>query len=145
MNKPNKPNRPDRAGFDQRVSQWMQGRNGADALANAAVVVSVLLYVINIFARTTWLWWVALALLAYAWWRMTSRSVAARTQENELFLRRMGRLRPWLQDSPAVWREFRAYKHLKCPKCGQRVRVPRHKGRLRVSCPKCHTKFDVKS
>ena len=34
---------------------------------------------------------------------------------------------------------------LKCPKCGQRVRVPRHKGKLLVSCPKCHTKFDARS
>ena len=31
---------------------------------------------------------------------------------------------------------------IKCPNCGQQVRVPRDKGRIRITCPKCHTQFD---
>ena len=146
-NKQNSRTRPKPTSGDltRRVNEWMRGRNGADALANAFVWVSLLLYIVNIFARLTWLWWLALACLAYAWWRMTSRNIQARTRENEASLSHTGTLRPWLQDTSAAWREARAYKHLKCPKCGQRVRVPRHKGKLLVSCPKCHTKFDARS
>lgn len=133
------------AKLTRRINEWMRGRNGADALANAFVWIAVLLYIINFFAKVTWVWWFALACLAYAWWRMTSRDIQARTRENEAFLSHVGGLRPWLQDTSAAWHEARLYKHLKCPNCGQRVRVPRHKGKLLVSCPKCHTKFDARS
>ena len=131
--------------LNHRMNEWMRGRNGADALANAAVWVAVLLCIIYFFAQAAWLWWLAIAALAYSWWRMTSRQIQARTRENEIFLRHTGRLRPWLQDFSAAWREARMYKHLKCPHCGQRVRAPRKKGKVRVSCPKCHTKFDARS
>ena len=45
----------------------------------------------------------------------------------------------------AAWGELRAYKHVRCGSCRQKVRVPRGKGRLRVTCPKCGTKFEVRS
>ena len=41
--------------------------------------------------------------------------------------------------------ELRAYKHVRCTSCKQKMRVPRGKGKLRVTCPKCRTKFEVKS
>ena len=34
------------------------------------------------------------------------------------------------------------YKVLKCPKCRLRMRVPRHKGRVRITCRGCGEKFE---
>ena len=74
-----------------------------------------------------------------------SKNVEARRNENELFLDHAGRFRPWLRNPSAALKEARTYKHAVCPDCGQKVRVPRGKGKLRVTCPKCHKKFEVKS
>ncbi len=41
--------------------------------------------------------------------------------------------------------EAKKYKHLTCPKCQQRIRVPRGKGNLRVRCPKCQERFKVRT
>ena len=43
------------------------------------------------------------------------------------------------------WREYRTYRYLICPQCGQRLRVPRGKGKIRVTCTKCRNQFIAKS
>ena len=44
-----------------------------------------------------------------------------------------------------TFEEWKKYKIFSCPLCMQRLRVPRHKGRLRVTCTKCRCKFEVRS
>lgn len=43
------------------------------------------------------------------------------------------------------WREYRTYRYLICPQCSQRLRVPRGKGTIRVTCTKCRNQFIAKS
>ncbi len=52
-----------------------------------------------------------------------------------------GLLDKWKQQ----WREYRTYRYLICPQCSQRLRVPRGKGRIRVTCTKCRNQFIAKS
>jgi RNase P subunit RPR2 len=44
-----------------------------------------------------------------------------------------------------TWSEIRQYKYLICPQCTQRLRVPRGKGRIRVTCTRCGNVFETKS
>ncbi len=131
--------------IQDKIARFMNGRNGADELAGTCVWVAVILMVINIFARNPVLTILVLLILAYALFRMTSTNVAARRRESEVFAEKLGPVRPWIRNPRAAWNESRAYKHASCASCGQRVRVPRGKGRLRVTCPKCGEKFEVKS
>ncbi|MCH3943536.1 MAG: hypothetical protein WAY93_07280 [Atopobiaceae bacterium] len=131
--------------LQQKFAEWMRGRNGSDDLARCACDLAILLVVIDLFARTAWLTWLALALLAYAWFRISSKNVRQRAVENEYFMGHLGKLRPWVASPKAAFAEARSYKHVSCPDCGQKMRVPRGKGNIRVTCPACHKKFEVKS
>ena len=131
--------------WQRKVAEWLRGRQGPDDLTVFSVDLAVVIVLVNVFARTGWLGWVALALVAYAMFRIQSRNLAARSRENAAFLKALGPARPWLQNPRAAWGELRAYKHVRCSSCKQRVRVPRGKGRLRVTCPRCKTKFEVRS
>ena len=131
--------------FGQKLADWMRGRNGSDELSTAATLLAFILLVINIFLHTLFLNLVAIALMAYAWWRMMSKDLEARENENAWVAELMGPVRPWLHNPKAAFAEARVYKHLKCPECGQRVRVPRKKGKLRVTCPACHEKFEART
>ena len=132
-------------GFQQRLADWMVGRNGSDELGICVSVVALVLLLINTFVRTFVLSVFALLLVGYSCWRMSSRDVEARETENAVFLDFASPIMPWLRNPAAAAKEFRAYKHLTCPECGQRVRVPRKKGKLRVTCPQCRAKFEAKS
>lgn len=131
--------------MNQKLAAWLRGRNGADELAMCAIILALLLVVLNIFVRSLVLSIIALVLMAYAWFRMTSRNLEARENENAVFAEFLGPVRPWVRDPARAFSEARAYKHFKCPECGQRVRVPRGKGKIRVRCPKCHEKFEARS
>lgn len=131
--------------WQRRLMEWLRGRQGPDDLAVFSVNLAIVIVLVNVFARTGWLGWVGLALVAYAMFRIQSRNPGARARENEAFLRALGPARPWVQNPRAAWAELRAYKHVRCSSCRQRVRVPRGKGRLRVTCPRCKTKFEVRS
>lgn len=129
----------------RRVTEWSRGRNGTDRLSMAVMNVAVLLVVVDVVARTRWLSVIAMLLLAYAWFRITSKDIAARAAENARAMRAAGPVLSWLANPVAEAREARAYKHLSCPSCGQRVRIPRGKGKVRVTCPSCHARFEGKA
>lgn len=131
--------------WQRKAAEWLKGRQGPDDLAVFCVDVAIVVLVVNVFARTGWLSWVALALVAYAIFRIQSKNLGSRARENESFLKLLGPARPWFQNPRAAWAELRTYKHARCTSCRQRVRVPRGKGKLRVTCPKCGTKFEVRS
>ncbi|MDD5799772.1 MAG: hypothetical protein PUD09_03920 [Coriobacteriales bacterium] len=131
--------------FNRKMSDWMRGRNGVDELTTCSLWLALIFIVINIFARNMVVSLVAIAFLAYAWFRMSSKKLSDRADENQHFLSIVGPLGGWLRDPKGAWTEARTYKHFQCPTCGQKVRVPRGKGNVRVTCPKCHTKFDAKA
>lgn len=129
----------------ERLTNWMRGRNGSDELGTAAIAISFVLLVINALTGARWLSGLAFLAAAYSCWRMSSTNVAQRRAENRAFLSKLGPVGSWLRSPSAATHEARAYKHLTCPNCHQRVRVPRGKGRLRVTCPSCKTKFEARS
>ncbi len=55
------------------------------------------------------------------------------------------RLRLWFRNLLGKIRYHRQYKTFKCKTCGQKLRVPRGKGKIRVTCRNCHTQFSMKS
>ena len=131
--------------WQRKMMEWLQGRQGPDDLAVFSMNLAIVVVVVNLFARVSWLGWVALVLIVYSMFRIQSKNLGARARENEAFLKALGPARPWVQNPRAAWAELRAYKHVKCASCKQRVRVPRGKGKLRVTCPRCKTKFEVRS
>lgn len=93
-------------------------------------------------------------LLAYMLFRLLSRNLPARQGEArrfQFFLQRTsqsrGRLRqtwPRLKNGE-WWREHRQYKFVRCPYCSARLRLPRGKGKLVITCPRCQHKMAGKS
>lgn len=131
--------------LQERLEHALRGRYGSDELGTFAVAIAVVLLVINVFVRSTWLSAIALVPALYACWRLSSRNFAARRAENRAFLKALGPAANWVSRPGATFAEFKSYKHLTCPECGKQMRVPRGKGKMRVTCPACKHKFDARS
>jgi hypothetical protein len=56
--------------MEQRLAEWMRGRNGADELGNFALGLALVLVIANVFLRTFVMSVLALVLMGYAWWHV---------------------------------------------------------------------------
>ena len=83
----------------------------------------------------------ALALLVYAYYRMFSKDLSKRSDENQWYLKKEMKVRGWWQRKKKAIAGRKEYKIYKCPKCGQKIRVPRHKGKIAIRCRKCGEEF----
>ncbi len=130
--------------FRGKLQQFMYGRNGADALGNAALWASLAAWAVYLFTRFLPLYLVCLALIGYSLFRMFSRQVERRREENAKFLNAFRPLRRKCSNLSCRLRD-RDHRYFRCPNCGQQLRVPRGKGRIQVTCRSCGITFEAKS
>lgn len=123
----------------------MIGRYGQDELGKFILSLSLILLIINLFFKTAALSAAALVLIIYSYYRIFSRDVRARYVENKKFLSTVDPLRRKFFSSKNKYDNRKVYKYIKCPKCKFEMKVPKNKGKIRVTCKKCGEKFIVKS
>lgn len=125
----------------QWLRQFMAGRYGVDRLYYVLLVTSI---VFMMFARWTGflpvgaLGWAALFLCTF---RALSRNTYRRFEENRRFLAWWAGIRRTLAGLGSSARSLRTHRHLRCPKCRQKIRVPRSRGKICITCPKCRDEF----
>ena len=111
----------------------MLGRYGGDklnmAILGAGVAVCLISMLIRIPVVNLAATLISYGLMFWAIFRSLSRNTYRRYQENRRFLLLWDRIRD------------RQHKYFDCPKCRQPVRVPRGKGKIAITCPKCREKF----
>lgn len=84
---------------------------------------------------------ISLTLVAIAFWRMFSRNITQRQKENFAFMRMVNKPKTWYYKNKVRQQQRKMYKVFKCPKCFQKLRVPRGKGKVLIKCSKCGHKI----
>ena len=115
------------------LRRFMQGRYGTDKLNTAILIAGVICSVLTMLIRWALpcliLTLLSYVLMGWAIFRMLSRNTYKRYQENRKYLRFVDQLKD------------KEHKYFDCPRCRQPVRVPRGKGKISITCPKCREKF----
>ncbi len=127
----------------------MQGRYGQDTLSRFLLVLSLIFLVLNFFIRTPVFGILAGLILIWVYYRMLSRDYDRRSAENRKFLELKERaasffrgIRNGTTASPSGnTGSDPAFRIYRCPKCGQKIRIPRGHGKVEITCPKCRTRF----
>lgn len=122
----------------QKIYQFMQGRYGTDQLSRFLMGCAMAAIVLDLFFRKPIFTVITLLLLIVAYYRILSKNVSRRYSENQKYLNYTYKLKNKARQS----RQYHIYR---CPSCRQKIRIPRGKGRIMVSCPKCHAEFKKKS
>ena len=128
------------------LAKLMVGRYGVDQLTNFLLIVSmVILLVATLLVRNSAvhsvLFTLAVALLVIGYYRIFSRKTSKRYEENQKYLRLRNRLTGRLRALRDRLRQSRTHRFFKCPECGVTVRVPKGKGKIKITCPKCRAKL----
>lgn len=129
----------------EKLQRFMMGRYGVDQLNRVYIGLVFVLLVLSMITRWSILYLVALALLIYSYYRMFSKNVSKMYAQNQKFLNiRYKAVAKWNKTKNHM-KQRRVYRFYKCPSCKQKVRVPKGKGRICITCPKCRTEFVKKS
>lgn len=137
-----------RPSFKERVAAFMMGRYGADELYFFIISLGFILMIINIFVTHNIASYVMtaveFALLAFATFRVFSKSIYKRQQENQKFLKLIDRPKKHINLQKCRIRDRKTHVYKKCPSCKNNLRLPKEKGKHTVVCPCCKNRFDVK-
>ena len=128
-----------------RLQRMMMGRYGVDDLSKALLGTAVGVMGINLLLRIRLLNAVVLGLLIYVYFRMFSRNFQARYAENAKYLALKDRVTGTFARSKRRAEDLKTNHIYKCPSCGQKIRVPRGRGRIIITCRKCGKEFEKKS
>ena len=129
-----------------RLNALMVGRNGLDRLAIAAAIAS---FVINTLSRILGgniaLMLISLLLIIYAVFRMFSKNLVKRREENFRFCNISGDIKAGIASWKTQRSQSKEYKFFSCPGCKNKLRVPKGKGKLQITCPRCGLRFGGKT
>lgn len=124
------------------------GRYGTDQLSIfltlLGFVLSILLQIIGWivgFPYITLLAWIPIGIAIY---RVFSKKIEVRSMENYKFMMKLSPIyKKWL--TLCNRRKDKTHRYYKCPKCKATLRVPKGRGKICITCPKCHIEFVKKT
>lgn len=137
------------------MKEWlrkrMEGRYGADELNRflticgwvlllvgfvlSAVNNSVVAIVGSVLVALSW------AFLILSIFRTLSRRTRERAAENYKYFVCKNKVLSWFRRLKQRWQDRKTYRYFRCPQCHATVRVPKGKGKIRITCPKCKDQF----
>ena len=129
----------------EKLMRFMYGRYDVDQLSRTLMALAMVFIILGLFIRNSVMQWIPMILLIIVYVRMLSRNTNKRYQENMKYMvyhnKAMSKINGW-KDAFACRKTHRIFT---CPGCGQKVRVPKGRGTVKVHCPKCSTSFIKKS
>lgn len=128
-----------------KMAQWMMGRYGIDQLTRALMIAGCAVVLVNFFAHSGVLSTIALLLMGWGLFRCYSRNIAARAKELAKYQELMVKPKAWWRLTNKKWVNRKTTLYFKCKGCGSVLNVPKGKGKLRVTCPKCGTQVEKHS
>ena len=139
----------------ERLRRFMEGRYGADALNRflticgwvlllsgfvlSAIDTRVTLIVGSVLVTLSW------AFLVLSILRTLSKKTSQRAAENYKYFVYKNKVLGWFRRLKSRWQDRKTHRYFRCPQCKATVRVPRGKGKIRITCPKCKHQFVKKS
>lgn len=119
----------------------MLGRYGSDQLSIALMILYMVLSLLSRFTNVYVLSVISLIPLVFCFFRMFSKNIQKRYQENNIFMGYYNKVKYGFYNKRDRIRDMKIYKYYKCPNCSNKLRVPRGKGKICITCPSCKTKF----
>ena len=133
----------------EKLTRFMSGRNGNDDLNRFLLLCDVVLLLLGT-VLSRWIgricYPLVLILLIVIYYRMFSRNIYKRADENNYYLRKKMKALSWFRLRKEQWVQRKEYKFFKCPSCKTTLRVPRNAGKkIKIVCRKCGHSFIGKS
>lgn len=124
-----------------KLASFMQGRYGNDKLNTFLLILTAIIYVVNLFVRSSWLFLVMMLPFALYMFRSLSKNINKRLYENNRFTRIYDTIATFFKRQYLKIRDFKTHRYVKCPYCKSQLRLKKRTGNQKIHCPRCNEDF----
>ncbi len=134
----------------KKLENFMRGRYGLDAYGQFLSTLSIICMVLGLILaplnpRFNLMSTLGLVLIIYSYFRIFSKQHARRAQENYLYYGLVAGINSKLKNFKARMAIKRTHRIFACPSCKQKLRVPKNRGKIAITCNRCKTEFVKKT
>lgn len=130
--------------FKQAMYNFFQGRYGIDNLYRFLLLVFIIIWILNIFVKSSLLYYLGFFICIFMIFRVFSRNFENRQNENAKYLKIKNKASVKLKLIKKKWNDRNTHIYRKCPNCKAEIRLPKKKGNHTCTCPCCKKDFNVK-
>jgi predicted membrane protein len=127
--------------MQDKLRKFMMGRYGVDQLNKFLLGTAVIIVFLSIFFRNLLFDILPVILLILCYYRIFSKNISQRYKENQKYLAVRDKLVKAVQNYRTRRIQNRNYRIYVCPTCNQKIRVPKGKGKICITCPRCKAEF----
>ena len=129
----------------QKLQQFMAGRYGNDEFTLFLSIAGLILGLLANFKYLGFLYYIGAILIFFSLFRTLSKNYNARRKELNWYL--LWSAKPKAEIKLLINRiqERETHKYFKCKKCKAVLRVPKGRGKIEITCPKCSAKVIKKT
>lgn len=132
---------PEVIDMKEKLQRFMVGRYGVDDFSKFLLGTALALCILDIFVDNVILNSWFFVIIIYAYFRIFSKNTMTRYQENLKFLQIKNKVLSRWNSEKSIMKQRKTHHIYKCPTCQQKIRIPKGKGRICITCPKCKTEF----
>lgn len=129
----------------EKLYRFMQGRYGMDGFSAFLIGAGFAVAVLNAFSRSSVLTILSWGFVIFAYTRIFSKNRSRCIAQNVWFYNHTKAVRGFVQKEKSRMVIRKTHHIYTCKKCGQKIKIPRGKGRIMVICPKCRNEFPKRS
>lgn len=129
--------------FKQAMYSFFQGRYGTDSLNNFLLWAYFVTILLNLFTNIRYFGYIGLLFAVVAVFRMLSKNVYKRRQENIKFYNIKQKAKQKFNLIKDKWKFRKTHIFRKCPSCKATLKLPKIKGKHTCCCPRCKNSFKV--
>lgn len=118
---------------------------GVDNLNKFLFVMLIVITIINIFVKHISVTIIYSLIFVLLFWRTFSHNHYSRQIENRKFLAIRKKIAQPFVNFGQYLKDVRTHKYFKCSTCKTKIRIPRNKGKVEVTCPRCKNKFEART
>lgn len=129
-----------------KIKNYLQKVYGVDFLSKTMIVVALILSLINLKFKNRVVEVITMILIVYfGIFRVFSINKYQRMIENQKFAKAVKPMTDFFEKYKIRAANSKDKKYIKCPNCKKEMKIPRNKGKIKVTCPHCGHKFVKKS
>ena len=130
----------------------MRQANGFDDLSQFLLKTGGIIGIVGMLLRINFFLWIGFIIILAMYARTFSKDKQKYYQQNRAYHTQRNKVINFLNGQKNLasqkqerLKQRKIYRFYKCPNCGQKVRVPKGKGKITITCPSCSERFVKKS